>query len=169
MTGEARNVLFLCTGNACRSIMAECILDRLGEGRFRGFSAGSHPTGRVHPHAVELLRRLNHPTGALRSKAWDEFAAEDAPSMEIVITVCDQAAGELCPVWPGRPVAAHWGFPDPAAFQGGEAETRAVFAEVYGLIERRISILVSLPFEALDGSGLQRRLDELGRPLTESA
>ncbi|MDH3476642.1 MAG: arsenate reductase ArsC [Rhodospirillales bacterium] len=172
MPEQTRNVLFLCTGNSCRSIMAECALNRLGQGRFRAFSAGSHPTGRVHPLAIDLLRQLNYPTGGLRSKDWSEFAEAPAqgraPVMDFVFTVCDNAAGEVCPVWPGQPVTAHWGFPDPAAFEGSEAETRAVFAEVYGQIERRISIFVSLPFEALDRLALKRRLDELGRKLPES-
>jgi protein-tyrosine-phosphatase len=169
MPEQTRNVLFLCTGNSCRSIMAECALNRLGQGRFRAFSAGSHPTGRVHPLAIDLLRQLNYPTGGLRSKDWSEFAEEDAPVMDFVFTVCDNAAGEVCPVWPGQPVTAHWGFADPAAFEGSEAGTHAFFADVYGQIERRISVFVSLPFEALNRLALKRRLDELGRNLPESA
>jgi protein-tyrosine-phosphatase len=169
MPEQTRNVLFLCTGNSCRSIMAECALNRLGQGRFRAFSAGSHPTGRIHPLAIDLLRHLNYPTGGLRSKDWSECAEENTPAMDFVFTVCDNAAGEVCPVWPGQPVTAHWGFPDPAAFEGSEAETRAFFADVYGRIERRISIFVGLPFEALNRLALERRLDELGRNLPESA
>jgi protein-tyrosine-phosphatase len=162
MSAATWNVLFLCTGNSCRSILAECILNRLGGGRFRGFSAGSRPTGAVHPRALALLERRGHPTGDLRSKGWGEFAAEGAPVMGAVITVCDNAAGEVCPVWPGRPANAHWGFPDPAAFHGGEAETEAFFTEVYRRIEDRVSRFVNLSPEAPDRAGLQRRLEELG-------
>jgi arsenate reductase len=143
MNAQPYNVLFLCTGNSCRSIMAECILDRLGGGRFRGFSAGSRPIGAVHHRALALLEQRGHPTAGLRSKGWEEYAVEGAPVMDVVVTVCDNAAGEVCPVWPGRPASAHWGFPDPAAFRGGEAETEAVFAEVYARIEERIERFVN--------------------------
>ncbi len=169
MTATPQNVLFLCTGNSCRSILAESIVNRLGQGIFRGYSAGSHPTGRVDPTAIGLLQRLNYPTGDLRSKDWAELTGEGAPVMDFVFTVCDRAAGEVCPVWPGQPVNAHWGFPDPAAFEGRRAETEAFFAEVYGHIERRISIFVGLPFDALDRLGLKQRLDGLGRNLPQSA
>ena len=149
--------------------MAESILNRVGQGRFKAFSAGSHPTGKVHPYALDLLQKLNYPTSALRSKDWSEFDRPDGPEMFLVITVCDRAAGEVCPVWPGQPVSAHWSFEDPAAFEGSEAETRALFAEVYGQIERRLEILVSLPFTQLDRLALKRRVDEIGRSLPETA
>jgi len=163
------NVLFLCTGNSARSIMAEAILNRLGQGRFKAYSAGSHPTGRVHPYALELLQRLNHPVAGLRSKAWDEFAAPGAPKMDFVFTVCDNAAGEVCPVWPGHPMTAHWPFRDPAAVEGSEAERRQVFADVYGQIHNRVAIFVSLPMAGLDKLSLQRRLSEMGSTLSQSA
>jgi protein-tyrosine-phosphatase len=156
------NVLFLCTGNSARSIMAECILNRAGDGRFSGYSAGSHPGGRVHPYALSLLKSRNHSTDELSSKSWDEFAAEEAPKMDFVFTVCDNAAGEICPIWPGTPMTAHWPFPDPAAFDGAEAEHRALFAEVYGMLEPRISIFVNLPITTLDGLSLKTSLDEIG-------
>ncbi len=163
------NVLFLCTGNSARSIMAECILNRDGQGRFTAYSAGSHPGGEVHPYALTLLKTLNHPVDGLRSKSWDEFAAADAPKMDFVFTVCDNAAGEVCPIWPGQPMTAHWPFPDPAAFKGSEAEHRALFAEVYGMLARRISIFVNLPMASLDRLSLQKRLDAIGKPETAPA
>jgi arsenate reductase len=166
-TGKVYNVLFLCTGNSARSILAEAIINRLGQnsakgGRFKGYSAGSHPTGQVNPYALDLLKSFNHPTGELRSKSWDEFAAPDAPQMDFVITVCDNAAGEVCPVWPGQPVTAHWPFRDPAAAEGSEAEKRQVFADVYGQIHNRVDILVNLPVDALDRLSLQQRLRKIG-------
>lgn len=157
------NVLFLCTGNSARSIMAEAILQRAGAGRFKAFSAGSFPTGKVNPHALELLRRFNHKTDGFRSKSWDEFAGDSAPKMDFVFTVCDQAAGEVCPIWPGQPMTAHWPFPDPAAFEGTEAETSAFFAGVYGQIHNRIDIFVNLPIASLDKLSLKTRLDSIGR------
>ena len=169
MADQVYNVLFICTGNSARSILAECILNRLGQGRFRAFSAGSHPSGKVNPHALELLQRLDYPTAGLRSKDWDEFTGESAPDMDFVFTVCDNAAGEVCPVWPGRPASAHWGFPDPAAFEGTEVETAAVFAEVYGQIERLLSKFVTLPIEALDGLSLKQRLEELAASESQNA
>ena len=156
------DVLFLCTGNSARSIMAECLLERIGGGRFRAFSAGSHPSGAVHPYALELLERRNHRTDHLRSKDWSEFALPDAPAMDFVFTVCDRAAGEVCPIWPGQPIQAHWGFPDPAAATGKEAEVRAAFAGVYREIATRIEIFTSLPLASLDRLALKRRLDEIG-------
>ncbi len=159
----AHNVLFLCTGNSARSIMAESILNRIGRPNFQAFSAGSHPAGQVNPHALSLLQRFNYPTGELRSKNWEEFAQPDAPQMQFVFTVCDNAAGEVCPVWPGQPMTAHWGFPDPAAFEGSSAETNAYFAQIYGQIERRLQIFVSLPLASLGRLALQRRLDEMGQ------
>ena len=156
------NVLFLCTGNSARSIMAECLLERIGATRFRAFSAGSFPAGAVNPHALEILERHSHRTDHLRSKSWDEFAVPGAPEMDFVFTVCDQAAGEVCPVWPGRPVSAHWGFADPAGVEGKEAVIRAAFANAYREIATRIEIFASLPFESLDRLALERRLDEIG-------
>ncbi len=171
MNDEARrwNVLFLCTGNSARSVMAEAILAREGRGRFRAFSAGSHPAGRVHPYTIDLLTRLNHPVADLRSKSWDEFAQPGAPALDFVFTVCDNAASEVCPIWPGQPMSAHWGFPDPAAFEGSEAEKRAMFADVYRMIATRIGIFVSLPLASLDRLSLQRRLDDIGRSFDRSA
>jgi arsenate reductase len=161
MANKAYNVLFLCTGNSARSVMAEAILSRLGRGRFRAFSAGSHPAGRVNPFTLALLAEQGHPTDGLRSKSWDEFANPGAPTMDIVITVCDQAAGEICPVWPGRPATAHWGFPDPAAFQGTEAEKRAFFARVYDMIEKRLQAFVALDLDRLDPARLKQALGAL--------
>ena len=163
------NVLFLCTGNSARSIMAECILRQLGQGRFNAFSAGSHPAGQVNRYALDLLQKLNHSTDGLRSKDWEEFAQSGAPEMDFVFTVCDRAAGEVCPVWPGQPMTAHWGFPDPAHFQGTEAEKRALFADVYGQIHNRLSIFVSLPLASLDRLSLKKRLDELGQRAPQPA
>jgi len=163
------NVLFLCTGNSARSILAEAILNREGKGRFVAYSAGSHPKGEVHPFAVDLLRKLNHPTDTLRSKSWDEFAATGAPEMDFVFTVCDNAAHEVCPIWPGQPMTAHWGVPDPAAAEGSEAERRLAFAEAYRQLGNRISIFANLPIQSLDRLSLQKRLNEIGRQLPESA
>ncbi|MDF1747827.1 MAG: arsenate reductase ArsC [Alphaproteobacteria bacterium] len=168
MTDRVFNVLFLCTGNSARSIMAEAILNREGQGRFRTFSAGSHPKGEVHPYTLDLLKRFNHPIEALRSKSWDEFATPDAPALDFVFTVCDNAAGEVCPIWPGQPMTAHWGFPDPAAAVGSEAEIRAQFADVYGQIANRISLFINLPMASLDRLTLQKRLRDMGQTRTES-
>ncbi|MCP5431981.1 MAG: arsenate reductase ArsC [Alphaproteobacteria bacterium] len=156
------NVLFLCTGNSARSVLAECILNRVGAGRFRAYSAGSHPKGRVHPYTLDLLKSLDYDVSGLRSKSWDEFAQKGAPVMDFVFTVCDDAAGEVCPIWPGQPMTAHWGFEDPAAFEGTEPEKRQKFAEVYGQIYRRIEAFVNLPIEAIDELALKRKLDEIG-------
>jgi protein-tyrosine-phosphatase len=163
------NVLFLCTGNSARSIIAEAILNRVGAGRFHAYSAGSHPTGRVNPYALDLLKRVNHPTAGLRSKDWEEFASAGAPKMDFVFTVCDNAANEVCPIWPGQPMTAHWGVPDPATTDGNEAEKRAVFADTYRMLSNRISVFVNLPMQALDRLTLQKRLDEIGRTLPKSA
>ena len=162
-TTKVYNVLFLCTGNSARSIMAEAILGREGQGRFRAFSAGSQPKGQVHPYALDLLAKLNHPTDELRSKSWDEFATADAPQMDFVFTVCDNAASEVCPVWPGQPMTAHWGVPDPAGATGTEAEVRLAFSEAYRMLNNRISIFVNLPIASLDRLSLQKRLDEMGK------
>jgi len=156
------NVLFLCTGNSARSVMAECILNREGKGRFRAYSAGSTPSGAINPYVLDLLKQFNHPTDTLRSKSWDEFAEKDAPEMDFIFTVCDQAAGEVCPIWPGHPMTALWPFPDPAKFQGSDVETRAFAADVYGQIANRVSIFCSLPLESIDHLALKRKLDELG-------
>ena len=163
MSDRLFNVLFLCTGNSARSILAEAIIGREGMGRFRGFSAGSHPKGEVHPYALELLDNLNFDTGFARSKSWDEFAGPDAPEMDFVFTVCDQAASEACPVWPGQPMSAHWGVPDPAAAEGNEAEKHLAFTEAFRMLNNRISIFVNLPLSALDSLTLQKELDAIGR------
>ena len=160
---QTYNVLFLCTGNSARSILAEAIMNREGLGKFRGFSAGSKPKGEVHPYTLDLLKRLNHDTGFARSKSWDEFAAPGAPKLDFVFTVCDQAAAEECPYWPGQPMTAHWGLPDPAAATGSEAEVRLAFAETYRMLRNRLSIFANLPMASLDKLSLQERLDEIGR------
>jgi arsenate reductase len=165
MSDDAYNVLFLCTGNSARSILAEAILKRVGQGRFNAFSAGSQPKGEVHPYALDLLRSLNHDTSFARSKNWEEFAAAGAPVMNFVFTVCDNAANESCPVWPGQPMTAHWGVPDPAAVEGTEAEKRLAFADAYRMLNNRISIFASLPMNMVDRLALQKRLDEIGRNL----
>ncbi|PWC53803.1 arsenate reductase ArsC [Azospirillum sp. TSO22-1] len=157
------NVLFLCTHNSARSVLAECILNREGKGRLRGFSAGSQPSGRINPFVRDLLERLGFPTTDLRSKTWDAFATAEAPRMDFVFTVCDNAAGEVCPVWPGQPVTAHWGFPDPSSAQGTDAEKAAFTADVFRQIERRIQAFVSLPFASLDRLALKRRLEDMAR------
>jgi protein-tyrosine-phosphatase len=156
------NVLFLCTGNTSRSIIAEALLNAMGGGRFRAFSAGSHPKGTVNPFALELLERNRLPVAALRSKSWDEFAAPGAPALDFVFTVCDQAAGEVCPIWPGQPMTAHWGVEDPAAVDGDDALKRRAFLKAYSELQRRLSIFVSLPIDKLDRLTLQKRLDAIG-------
>jgi protein-tyrosine-phosphatase len=161
MTGKVYNVLFLCTGNSARSIIAESLLNALGKGRFRAWSAGSEPKGAVHPQAFELLARLGYPTLDLRSKGWDEFAGADAPAMDVVITVCDNAANEVCPVWPGHPVTAHWSLPDPAAASAREAEH--AFAETHRVLTDRICEFVDLPIGSLDATTLKRRIDAMSR------
>ena len=162
---EPYNVLFLCTGNSARSVMAEVLLNHWGKGRFHAFSAGSHPTGRIHPFTLDLLNSLRLPTAGLRSKSWDEFALPTAPMLDFVFTVCDQAAGEVCPIWPGQPITAHWGFPDPAAFAGPDVEKRALFADVFRQIETRIKIFAVLPLEKLDRLAIQREVRALGTKL----
>jgi arsenate reductase (thioredoxin) len=157
------NVLFLCTHNSARSIIAECVMNRVGQGRFKAYSAGSQPSGRVHPLALALLRRLNYETKDLRSKSWEEFSAPDAPKLDFVFTVCDDAANEVCPVWPGQPMSAHWGLPDPSRAEGNEAERAYAFADTHRMLNQRIGIFVSLPLASLDQLSLQRRLDEIGR------
>jgi protein-tyrosine-phosphatase len=162
MSEKVFNVLFLCTGNSARSIIAESILNRHGQGRFKAFSAGSHPKGKVHPYTIDLLRNLNYVTDGLRSKNWDEFAVPGAPSLDFVFTVCDDAANETCPIWPGQPMTAHWGLPDPAAVEGSEAEKRVAFADTSRMLTNRISIFTSLPIASLDRLSLQKKLDEIG-------
>ena len=169
MTEHVYNVLFLCTGNSARSILAECILNREGQGRFKAFSAGSHPKGQVHPFALDLLKKMNHPTTGLRSKSWDEFADAGAPHLDFVFTVCDNAADEVCPIWPGQPMTAHWGVPDPAAAEGTDAERHLAFADAYRMLGNRISIFANLPLRSLDRLTLQKRLDEMGQPFDKSA
>jgi arsenate reductase len=157
------NVLFLCTGNSARSILAEAILNRTAAGRFRAFSAGSRPKGSVHPRTVALLNNLGYDTAALRSKSWAEFAAPDAPPLDFIFTVCDNAAGETCPVWPGKPITAHWGVPDPAEAIGSEAEIALAFNDAYRMLERRIALFAALPLDKLDALTVQARLREIGR------
>ncbi len=165
---SAFNVLFLCTGNSARSILAEALINYWGRGRFRGFSAGSHPKGAVHPIALELLKRMQLPTDRLRSKSWDEFAGPGAQPLDFVFTVCDNAAGEACPHWPGQPVSAHWGLPDPAAVTGSEAEQWAAFRSVFQALENRIKLFTSLPLASLDRIKLKERLDAIGRMSPEA-
>lgn len=161
MAHKPFNVLFLCTGNSARSIIAEALLNSLGDGRFVAYSAGSHPTGAVNPLAVEELRRLRIPTDGLRSKGWDEFAGPDAVPMDFVLTVCDRAAGELCPAWPGQPITAHWGMPDPAVVEGSDEVKRKAFHDVAVMMKRRIDIMRSLPLESLDRLALQKQVREV--------
>jgi arsenate reductase (thioredoxin) len=160
------NVLFLCTGNSARSILAESIMNKLGEGRFRGFSAGSHPGGRVNPLALDLLKQLDFSTEALRSKSWDEFAGMDGIHFDFVITVCDNAAGEACPVWPGHPITAHWGVPDPAAVEGTELEKKSAFSQAYKSMDRRIKLFLSLPVASIDQLRIKERMDAIGQSST---
>jgi protein-tyrosine-phosphatase len=163
VTEKVYNTLFLCTGNSARSIMAEVLLNRLGKGRFRAFSAGSHPAGHVNPLALEELESAQMPTLGLRSKNWQEFAQPDAPPLDFVFTVCDNAAGEICPVWPGQPMTAHWGIEDPAAVQGSEQQKRRAFAVAYSLLHRRISLFLSLPINKIDAMALKREVDRIGQ------
>jgi arsenate reductase len=162
MADRPCNVLFLCTGNSARSILAEALLNRHGGGHFRAFSAGSQPAGRVNPFAIELLQDSNFPTEGLRSKNWDEFAAPGAPPLHFVFTVCDNAAAEVCPVWPGQPMTAHWGVPDPAALLGSDEQKRKAFRDAFITLERRINLFVSLPIRSLDQLALARRVTEIG-------
>ena len=163
MAEKAYNVLFLCTGNSARSILAESIMNRHGKGQFRGFSAGSHPNGRVNPFAVALLRQLDFPTQGLRSKSWDEFAAPNSPHLDFVITVCDNAAGEVCPYWPGQPMTAHWGIPDPAAVEGTDVEKMTAFRQAFKAMETRIQLFLSLPIASIDRMRLKERMDAIGK------
>ena len=160
---DPHNVLFLCTGNSARSLMAEAILDREGNGRFRAFSAGSQPKDAPHPTTLEVLARNGHDVTGVRSKSWDEFADPDAPKMDFVFTVCDSAAAEPCPLWPGQPMTAHWGVPDPVAAEGTDAQRALAFARAYGTLHNRIRAFVALPVPSLDRLSLKRRLDEIGQ------
>lgn len=162
------NVLFLCTGNSARSILGEAILNKVGEGKFVAYSAGSQPKGAVHPQALALLNRLGFTTEGLRSKSWDEFAKPDAPILDFVFTVCDNAANEVCPIWPGHPMTAHWGVPDPAVARGTEAEVAKTFREVFLLLQRRIELFANLPVQSLDRMSLKRRIDEIGETRDEA-
>ncbi len=162
MADRPYNVLFLCTGNSARSILAEALINQWGHGKFKGFSAGSHPKGQVHPIALQLLERMNFPTTGLRSKSWDEFAAPGATPLDFVFTVCDNAAGEVCPYWPGQPMTAHWGVPDPAAVEGTDMEKWAAFRETFNRLENRIKNFASLPIASLDRIKLKEHLDAIG-------
>ncbi len=161
------NVLFLCTGNSARSILAEAIMNREGMGKFKAYSAGSHPKGFVHPVAIDVLRRMNHNPDHYRSKAWDEFAAPEAPPLDFVFTLCDDAAAEECPVWPGQPMSAHWGLPDPAAATGSDAEIHIAFYDTYRMLRNRIGLFASLPLDKLDGIALKKKVDEIGKAMPE--
>ncbi|RPE80960.1 arsenate reductase ArsC [Vulcaniibacterium tengchongense] len=163
-TAKTYNVLFLCTGNSARSVMAEALLEMLGQGRFRAYSAGSRPSGRVQPMAAELAAQLGYDARRLRSKSWDEFAGPDATRMDLVITVCDDAAGEACPVWPGGPVTAHWGVDDPAAVEGDEAARRQAYFAAFAALRRRVELLVALPLDKLDRLAAQQRIRAIGEP-----
>lgn len=162
MNDKVYNVLFLCTGNSARSVLSEALLNQRGQGKFRAFSAGSHPTGRVNPFALEFLKTNGFPTDGLRSKSWDEFAQADSPPIDFIFTVCDNAAGETCPIWPGKPMTAHWGIPDPAAVEGSDDDKRSAFKDAFRLLERRISLFLSLPIRSLDQLALSQKLKEIG-------
>ena len=163
MTQKTYNVLVLCTGNSARSIMAEALINTMGNGRFHAYSAGSFPTGKVNPFAVEQVAALDYPVDTLRSKSWDEFARPGAPQMDFVITVCDKAAGEVCPVWPGHPISAHWGFADPAAVEGSDEVKRRAFTKVFRHIMNRVRVFVSLPIDKLDKLAIKREMDGIGQ------
>ena len=162
MADKIYNVLFLCTGNSARSIMAEALLTTMGKGRFQGFSAGSHPGGVVNPFAIEQVQQIGYPTENLRSKSWDEFAQPGAPKMDFIITVCDNAAGEVCPIWPGQPISAHWGFEDPAAAQGTDADKRCVFEKVYREIMSRVHVFLELPLAMLEKNVIRHEIELIG-------
>ena len=168
MTG-VYNVLFLCTHNSARSVIAESVINRLGAGKFRGFSAGSTPRGSIHPYAIDMLRIQNYDVSSLRSNSWDEFAAPGAPEMDFVFTVCDDAAQEVCPFWPGQPMTAHWGLPDPSRAEGTEAEKRLAFADTHRMLFQRIGIFVNLPLASLDKLALQKKLDQIGQSTQANA
>ena len=169
MSDRVYNILFLCTGNSARSVLGEAIVNHLGEGRFKAFSAGSQPKGAVHPYTLDLLSGLRLPTDCLFSKSWDLYAVAGAPQMDFIFTVCDSAAGEACPAWPGQPMTAHWGIPDPAAVEGSEIEKRTAFRQAYAALENRIKLFLSLPIASLDKMTLQNRLNVIGRQTPQSA
>jgi protein-tyrosine-phosphatase len=162
MSDHVFNVLFVCTGNSARSILAEAILNDTGKSRFHAFSAGSHPIGHVNPYALDLLNRIGLPTAGLRSKSWEEFSAPGAPEIDFIFTVCDNAAGEVCPIWPGRPMTAHWGIPDPASVSGSDLDKTNAFRDAYRILERRIGLLTSLPITSLGRLALQQQLSDIG-------
>ena len=163
MSDRKLNVLFLCTGNSARSVVAEVLLNNIAPKRFHAYSAGSHPKGAVSPFALELLQKNRMSTAGLRSKSWDEFAAPGAPELDFVFTVCDQAAGEVCPIWPGQPITAHWGVEDPAAVEGSDEQKRKAFVRTFAQLQHRLTIFASLPLDKLDRLGLQKRLDDIGK------
>jgi protein-tyrosine-phosphatase len=170
MSVKIYSVLFLCTGNSARSILAESILNRRGKGQFCGYSAGSHPNGEVNPFALALLKDLDYPTEGLRSKSWDEFSTSSSPHFDFIITVCDYAAGETCPVWLGKPTTAHWGIPDPAAVQGTDIQKKAAFAHAFKLMSTRINLFLSLPLSSIDQLRIKQEMDSIGKtPLTDSS
>lgn len=169
MTERTYNVLILCTGNSARSIMAEALINTMGQGRFRAYSAGSHPTGKVNPFAIEKAQSVKYPTDNLRSKSWDEFATPDAPKMDFIITVCDNAAGEMCPVWPGQPISAHWGFEDPAAAEGTDDQKRRVFDQTFRHMMNRVRLFVNLPLTMLDQTAIKRELSNIGKAGPEAS
>lgn len=162
MNAKVHNVLFVCTGNSARSILAEALMTHHAAGRFKAYSAGSHPSGSVHPLALAELRRLRLPTDGLRSKSWDQFAHADSPRLDFVFTVCDKAAGEACPIWPGQPMTAHWGLPDPAAVEGSDEKRRLAFKETAVVLDRRIQLMLALPMDRLDAMALQYQLRDIG-------
>jgi arsenate reductase len=165
MTRKPYNILVLCTGNSARSIIGEALFNTMGAGRFKAYSAGSHPTGRVNLFAIEQVQALGYPTENLRSKSWDEFAQPGAPELDFVITVCDKAAGEVCPFWPGQPVTAHWGFPDPAAVEGTDEQKRSAFAQTLRQIRNRVQLFLSLPIETLDRMAIEKKVRAIGQEL----
>lgn len=169
MADKTYNVLFICTGNSARSILAEAILNQLGQGRFRAFSAGSQPAGKIHPKAIQLLESLHHNTSGLRSKSWHEFTADDAPKLDFIFTVCDKAAGEPCPVWPGQPMHAHWGVEDPALLYSSEKNMQKLFFDTYCLLKRRIELFCNLPLDKLDAMTLKYRIEHIGLDLNQSS
>lgn len=162
MSDKTYNVLFLCTGNSARSVLAETILNHVGKGKFKAYSAGSHPNGQVNPYAIKYLQQQGLPTEGLRSKSWDEFAGPDSPHFDFIITVCDNAAGEVCPVWPGKPTTGHWGIEDPAAVEGSDADKLAAFSHAFTLMNRRISLLTSLPDNKLQAQAIRQELNQIG-------
>lgn len=168
MTDKPYHILVLCTGNSARSIMAEALINTMGHGRFKAYSAGSHPTGKINPLALEKLQAIGYPIDQLRSKSWDEFARDDAPPMDFIITVCDNAASEICPIWPGHPATAHWGLPDPAAVQGSDEQKRHAFEETFRQLMTRVQLLVNLPLKTLDHASLHHELTTIGQTSTSS-